>query len=63
MKMREALNVGMLASANVAGSAVQNFLQGAEPILHFLIGVGQFGVAVVTIWYIVKKIRAKKLEK
>lgn len=61
--MREAFNIGMLASANVAGSAMQNFLTNAEPVLHFLIGIGQLGVALVTIWYIVKKIRAKKLEK
>jgi hypothetical protein len=60
MKMRELFNVGFLASANVAGSAVQNFFQGMEPLLHFLIGLGQLGVAVVTIWYIWRKIKASK---
>jgi uncharacterized membrane protein YczE len=58
--MRELFNVGMLASANVGASAVQSFLSGMEPALHFLIGLGQLGVAIVTILYIVKKLRTKK---
>jgi hypothetical protein len=60
MKMRELFNVGFLASMNVGGGVVQTFLDGAEPILHFLIGCGQLSVAVVTIWYIVWKICSGK---
>jgi len=58
--MREWFNVGVLAMTNVASGVAKGFFENAEPILHFCIGLGQFGVAVVTIWYIVKKVRSKK---
>lgn len=56
----ESFNVYLLATTNVGGVVAKGFFDNAEPILHFCIGLGQFGVAVVTIWYIVKKIRSKK---
>jgi hypothetical protein len=63
-EMKELGNVGMLASANVGAGAVNNFVSGVEPVIHLLVGLGQIAVAVVTVWYIWKKIKCfKKKEK
>jgi hypothetical protein len=51
------LKVGVLATMNVAGVGVQNFLSNAEPVMHFLVAAGQIGVAVVTIIFVIAKLR------
>jgi hypothetical protein len=53
-------NVGLLAVANLTVGGVKEFFSGVEPFLHVLISFGQFAVAVVTVLYIVKKIRNMK---
>lgn len=54
--------VGLLASANLAGAGiitgVEKVIVGIQPFLHFLMTVGQVGVAAVTIYYIWSKTRA-----
>ena len=62
--MRELFNVSVLASANGVGALMNKIFAGIEPMVHFLVSVGQIGVATVTVIYIVKKIRSmKKKEK
>jgi hypothetical protein len=63
VEMREIGNVGMLASANVGAGALNNFLNGMEPVIHLFVGLGQIAVAVVTVWYVWKKIKCIKAKK
>lgn len=49
--------VGLLMTSNIGGVVANNFVAKAEPVLHLLVSAGQVAVAVVTVWYIVKKIR------
>lgn len=53
-------NVGLLAVANLTVGGVKEFFSGMEPFLHVLISLGQLAVAVVTVWYIWRKIRKLK---
>jgi hypothetical protein len=62
-EMRELGNVGVLASANVGAGALNSFLTGMEPVIHLFVGLGQIAVAVVTVWYIWKKIKLIKAKK
>lgn len=58
MRMREPLTVGLLAASNI-GTAVANasWIESVQPYLSFAIGLGQVAVAVLTVWYIWKKIK------
>ncbi len=54
------VKVGVLSSANLAFAAVRGGAEEfsvakAESIAHLLLTVGQLGVAVVTIYYILRK--------
>ena len=49
--------VSLLASANAGAAGAGSFLQQAEPIMHFLVALGQVLVAGVTVWFIIRKIR------
>lgn len=57
-RIMDELKVGLFAMANVAGSVVSN-LQKYDEIVQFLIHVGQLAVAVVTVIYIIVKIKKK----
>lgn len=49
--------IGLLATGNIAGAVANNLVANVDAVLHLLVAAGQVGVAIVTIWYIVKKIR------
>jgi hypothetical protein len=63
--MRESITVALLAISNlgtaVAAQVAQvtefSWIKFLEPYLHFLIGIGQVAVAIVTVVYIWKKIK------
>lgn len=52
----ENVKVGALVGAN-GGVAMLEKLANTEPLLHFLLSVGQIAVAAVTVVYIVSKTR------
>ena len=52
----ENVKVGALVGAN-GGVAMLDKLANAEPLLHFLLSIGQIAVASVTVVYIVSKTR------
>lgn len=67
----ESSGVGFLASVNLAVAAavkvmdMRAIVDTYDQVMHFLIPLGQFGVAAVTIYYILRKARAvpEKFEK
>ena len=52
----ENVKVGALVGAN-GGAYMLELLARAEPLLHFLLSLGQLSVAVVTVVYIASKTR------
>lgn len=60
--------MGFLASINLAVAAAARVLDASSVVdvydkaMHFLIPLGQFGVAAVTIYYILRKARAVPLK-
>jgi hypothetical protein len=50
--------VGFLASANLVTAGLISFLDGLEPALKSLLLIGQLGVAVATMVYVVKRAKA-----
>lgn len=49
--------VGLLMTTNLGGAVANNMVSKADSVLHLLVSAGQVGVAIVTIVYIVKKIK------
>lgn len=59
------IKVGALMTANLGAAVTNNLVANADSYLHLLVSAGQIGVAIVTIIYIIKKIRSlpKKIKK
>lgn len=49
--------IGLLMTGNIGGAIANNLVSNVDAALHLLVAAGQVGVAIVTIWYIVKKIK------
>lgn len=49
--------IALLASANLSLNGVADVAQKWEPIMHTLVTIGQFAVAIATVFYIIKKTR------
>lgn len=51
-------NIGMLAVGNSMFAVLQNYIARLEPTMHLLLTACQITVAVVTVLYVIKKMKA-----
>lgn len=49
--------VGLLMTTNIGGAVANNLVANVDSVMHLFVSAGQVGVAIVTILYIIKKIR------
>lgn len=52
------VRVAALATGNVGGAVANNLVANVDPIMHLLVAAGQVAVAIVTVIYIIKKIKS-----
>lgn len=61
--MRSEVGVIGLVTANLGISGIADFALKSEPIIHMLIGLSQILVAVVTAWYVIRRVKQLRREK
>jgi hypothetical protein len=61
--MKHDVQVGSAAFIGSVSSSVGLFLGDLEPLLRGLVSIGQVAVAIVTVWYIITKIRVLNKKK